>query len=478
MRAGAFGWRLATVAACAACFVERFAAADCPMVHYVGERLVSVRMDDPDGLVAQARIPTLESDLAVTIDNVHRIGGPSGTPALDGLRDLDHQSVLARLVRGGDGPRLEVDLVGARGEIAARARVPLLEGAAGPLVEDSFCRAARQLQGTVPLGSAAEWPPPLEDWWFVQLAPLRARAHAFRGAMQLSGGTARAQSFVGAVQASVFDNSAGSFDGLAQLGLRQNVAGQFRGLFQLALVVNVSDDGFALARIAGYNRSGDWSEVPHDLVVLLDLGIVNQSLSSGIAEGMAAGFANDSRVFLGGLQAAVYNEVRKSFDGIAQLGAWNVAGMLRGALQAGTVNSVGGSIEAGAQIGLVNIVGSVVLANQLGWVLTTSGGSFRGGVQAGAYNFVHDDFFGLTQAGVVNAVGRDLAGAQIAAATNFVDGAARGVQIAPVNLAGRTRGVQIGLVNVTGDLEGAQLGLVNISARGGLPLSPLANLGL
>jgi hypothetical protein len=72
------------------------------------------------------------------------------------------------------------------------------------------------------------------------------------------------------------------------------------------------------------------------------------------------------------------------------------------------------------------------VANRMGWYIRTTGGGFRGVLQA-------------------------------AALVNVTQGTVEGVQVAPVNVAG--------------DVRGAQIGLVNLSQRGGLPVSPLLNVG-
>jgi hypothetical protein len=52
-----------------------------------------------------------------------------------------------------------------------------------------------------------------------------------------------------------------------------------------------------------------------------------------------------------------------------------------------------------------------------------------------------------------------------------------GTAVGVVNVHRRVQGLQIGLVNYAGSLSGVQLGLLNISARGGLPVTVVLNIG-
>lgn len=116
-----------------------------------------------------------------------------------------------------------------------------------------------------------------------------------------------------------------------------------------------------------------------------------------------------------------------------------------------------GELDHGLQIGLVNVIAGkpgVASGNVSGVQLAPL---FVG------FNYASGFVSGLQFSTVGNAAGDGVDGAQIAWAVNVSGGPVRGVQFAPVNVAGDVRGTQLGLLNVAKQVKGLTLGLVNVA---------------
>jgi hypothetical protein len=151
-----------------------------------------------------------------------------------------------------------------------------------------------------------------------------------------------------------------------------------------------------------------------------------------------------------------------------------------------------------AQIGVINYVGNNLYREIFGFSIDNEHAdkeNFQGFAQLGAVNLTDGGFFGALQVAALANLVYDFHGfAQIAPAGNYVNHRFYGfTQIGAVNAADeftgaaqigvvnwssrRTRGAQIGLFNSSKRLQGVQLGLVNVAEEGGLPVTPLMNLG-
>lgn len=108
---------------------------------------------------------------------------------------------------------------------------------------------------------------------------------------------------------------------------------------------------------------------------------------------------------------------------------------------------------------------------------------------AGLFNDVGTSEGGFLLAGAVNHSSWDFTGGQVSGLFSWTEGLLSGMQIAPVNKAGRLdgaqigalnmsgpgTGLQIGLVNVAERLSGFQIGVVNINRESDLPFMPIVN---
>ena len=113
---------------------------------------------------------------------------------------------------------------------------------------------------------------------------------------------------------------------------------------------------------------------------------------------------------------------------------------------------------------------------------TTAGkGAIVTGFQIGGlfnWNESKSTIVGLQYAGIIN-LNREtsnLYGVQ-GAFINIGKNHVHGVQVGLYNKAEVVNGFQIGLLNHTRELNGIQIGFANISKKGGLPFSPIINIG-
>jgi hypothetical protein len=371
------------------------------------------------------------------------------------------------------------------------------------------------------VSAAAESPVTL-----LQLAGFRAEAGSFRGLVQLGPGAARATtSFVGGLQLSFSRTTARDFRGLGQLALVENEAtGTFVGGLRLALGRNGGQDVVALGEAGAWNASVRFTGG-------LQLGLWNGAESGDTLAAAQLGFINDPQHFFGGVQLGVASvthfggfvglaqmglyayDFEAPFTGVLQLGgAARVGTDFRGVLQLGGLANTEGTFSGVAQLGVISYVGNNLVREvfgdssssvpnevedfqgvlQLG-ALTLTDSDFRGVLQAGLLTGTGESFEGVAQLGLFNYVESNFDGLLQLAAVNYVDetftglfqvGAAslarqvRGAQLgALLNVTNELTGLQVGLVNYAGRLRGLQLGLVNVSDEGGLPISPIANLG-
>lgn len=371
------------------------------------------------------------------------------------------------------------------------------------------------------VSAAAERPVTL-----VQLAGFRAEAGSFRGLLQLGPGEARATtSFVGGLQLSFSRAEARDFRGLGQVALVETEAlGTFVGGLRLALGRNAGHEVVALGEVGAWNATERFTGA-------VQLGLWNGAESGETVAAAQLGFISDPGHFMGGVQLGVASVTHfDGFQGLAQVGvyAYDFEAPFTGVLQLGAAARVGADFRGGfqlgglahtegtfsgiAQVGVISYVGNNLVREifgdsasnvpndvedfqgvlQLGAVTLTDS-DFRGVLQAGLLTGTGESFEGFAQLGLFNYVETDFDGVLQLAPVNYVDEAftglfqlglasfahrARGAQVgALLNVADHLSGLQVGLVNYAGQLRGLQLGLVNLSDEGGLPVSPIANLG-
>lgn len=84
---------------------------------------------------------------------------------------------------------------------------------------------------------------------------------------------------------------------------------------------------------------------------------------------------------------------------------------------------------------------------------------------AGLFNDCGSSKAAILVAGAINHASWNFSGGQVSGLFSWTEGLHSGVQIAPVNRAGRLEGVQIGAVNLSGPGTGLQIGVVNVAER-------------
>lgn len=341
----------------------------------------------------------------------------------------------------------------------------------------------------------------------------------FRGISQFSlYGNSVYEDFVGLFQLALWSNKASAFAGISQIGL-VNGAGNFIGLAQIGgyncvgeysygnggwtiagegrLFVGLGQFGlmncvqtrrfYAALQVAGFNRADEFNG-------LLQLGLGNMTDDfHGIAQ-IAPLFNYVDNDFYGIIQLGLVSSSIGAFNGLLQVGALNTIGRglyreifgygsqaddpsFYGFAQVGGANVIDREFKGVAQVSLGNFVGSAFKGLvQVGAVGNYLDREFYGGFQVGLINYVDDEFYGIAQVGGFNWNDSDSYGMQIGGA-NLVFGDHAGIQAGIYNGADRVYGAQIGLVNMTDHLRGVQIGLLNMSGDGGLPITPIANVG-
>lgn len=84
---------------------------------------------------------------------------------------------------------------------------------------------------------------------------------------------------------------------------------------------------------------------------------------------------------------------------------------------------------------------------------------------AGLFNDVGMAKAAILVAGAVNHSLWDFSGGQVSGLFSWTEGMHSGLQVAPVNKAGRLGGAQIGAVNMAGTGTGLQIGVINVAER-------------
>jgi hypothetical protein len=101
---------------------------------------------------------------------------------------------------------------------------------------------------------------------------------------------------------------------------------------------------------------------------------------------------------------------------------------------------------------------------QLAAIANVVGGQFRG-VQVGAGNLAFSDVTGVQASALVSSTEGAFSGLQFSSTVNRVAAGMTGAQVAAgLNFAQEVRGLQLGLVNISEGVVGAQVGLVNIGS--------------
>jgi hypothetical protein len=153
------------------------------------------------------------------------------------------------------------------------------------------------------------------------------------------------------------------------------------------------------------------------------LGYCHEGIFLGPVHIGAGVYSKVDRIFLGGIQASIYNHTSSFFGGL-QIGVVNETENLHGGIQASIVNT--SNEVLGLQLGIVNISNKI---------------------------------YG-SQFGVVNET-KDLVG----------------MHVGLINTAKRVYGLQVGFINTTGALYGVQLGFLNFSSRNAIPMAVGVNIG-
>jgi len=150
--------------------------------------------------------------------------------------------------------------------------------------------------------------------------------------------------------------------------------------------------------------------------------------------------------------------------GAAAHGAGDVTGAQVGGAAAWSRGAV-----LGVQVGGAAAISGRLTGVQVAGAVTWAKGPAKAIQVAGALAYLEGDAQVVQVSGGASVVNGALEGIQVAGA--FAGARSlEGIQLAPVNVAGKVDGVQIGVVNVGGRVHGAQIGVVNISEDVDLPL--------
>lgn len=84
---------------------------------------------------------------------------------------------------------------------------------------------------------------------------------------------------------------------------------------------------------------------------------------------------------------------------------------------------------------------------------------------AGLFNDCGSSKAAILVAGAVNHSSWNFSGGQVSGLFSWTEGLHSGLQVAPVNKAGRLDGVQIGALNMAGPGTGLQIGVINVAER-------------
>ncbi|RLB52469.1 MAG: hypothetical protein DRI90_22075 [Deltaproteobacteria bacterium] len=240
-------------------------------------------------------------------------------------------------------------------------------------------------------------------------------------------------------------NRSREFWGIAQIGLLDTRSVDFNGVLQLSLDHNANRTTIGAAQVALANYS-------YEFYGLMQVGAHNIIGREIYAVAQIGGFNDANGVFLGLLQLGVANRWRFHRRN------WAIA-----PLQVGIYNERAAPSYTLGQVGIVNFLGE---------------GTIHAPWRIGVFNGGDDTVAALLQAGVVNWMpeGRGFFGLEVGLLNRSREfhGPA---QIGLVNYSEAVHGAQIGVYNHAGVLRGIQIGLLNRSEDGGLPWSPVMNLG-